>query len=130
MVKKLEGIGFHPQQFRFNVTKPDLTKFDKLLGLLSTESTTFEEQLVEATSALTLNDQTSKSLPAPTSAEQGNAATLPGTTTAASNLPADTPAAQDVLTRPLQGQEQMSTTTSDGPMTESTIKMENEWELV
>ncbi len=46
MVTQLEQNGFKPLQFKFSVVKPDLTKLDKLFGLLSSRTGTFDEQLV------------------------------------------------------------------------------------
>ena len=47
MVSELRQAGFSPMQFKFNASKPDLTKLDKLFGLLSSKTGTFEDQLTE-----------------------------------------------------------------------------------
>ena len=46
MVPKLKEIGANVMQFKFDPSRPDLTKLDNLFGLLSTESQdNFEEQV-------------------------------------------------------------------------------------
>jgi len=45
MVKSLENMGFEVLQFRLDGNRPDLTKLDTLLGLLSSESTDFPSQV-------------------------------------------------------------------------------------
>ncbi|KAK3576583.1 hypothetical protein CHS0354_011259 [Potamilus streckersoni] len=46
MVRPLKDEGFNPIQFKFEGHRPDLTKLDKLFGLLSAEHTSsFEEEL-------------------------------------------------------------------------------------
>lgn len=48
MVTKLQELGYHPLQFVFSRSRPDLTKLDKLFGLLSASDVlTFEEDLTE-----------------------------------------------------------------------------------
>ena len=47
MVAELRQAGFSPMQFKFNASKPDLTKLDKLFGLLSSRTGTFEDQLTK-----------------------------------------------------------------------------------
>lgn len=54
MASEMRAAGFQPLQFKFSTAKPDLTKFDKLLGLLSTDSGCFDNQLAEATAAIRL----------------------------------------------------------------------------
>jgi len=46
MVKSLENMGLDILQFRLDGTRPDLTKMDSLLGLLSSESSFFPTQVV------------------------------------------------------------------------------------
>ncbi|KAJ8319834.1 hypothetical protein KUTeg_001421 [Tegillarca granosa] len=45
MVSQLRNLGFSPLQFKFSNHRPDLTKLDNLFGLLSTETSTFEEEV-------------------------------------------------------------------------------------
>jgi len=45
MVRSLEHLGFDVLQFRLDGSRPDLTKMDTLLGLLSSESSYFPEQV-------------------------------------------------------------------------------------
>jgi len=45
MVKSLEHMGFEVLQFRLDGNRPDLTKLDTLLGLLSSESVDFPKQV-------------------------------------------------------------------------------------
>ena len=45
MVQELEQAGIEVMQFQFNVSMPDLTKVDTMLGLLSAESASFEDQV-------------------------------------------------------------------------------------
>jgi len=52
MVKSLENTGFDVLQFRLDGSRPDLTKMDTLLGLLSSESSFFPEQVVKLTEIL------------------------------------------------------------------------------
>ena len=49
MVNELHGEGIHDNliQFKLDQSRPDLTKLDKLFGLLSTETSDFEEQICE-----------------------------------------------------------------------------------
>jgi len=47
MVKALENMGIQVLQFRLDGKRPDLTKMDTLLGLLSSESSYFPEEVVE-----------------------------------------------------------------------------------
>lgn len=42
MVSELEGLGITPIQFKLDTSRPDLTKLDTLLGLLSAESSQFK----------------------------------------------------------------------------------------
>ena len=49
MVSELKDAGFSPIQFKFQATKPDLSKLDKLMGILSTHTASFEEQLDRVT---------------------------------------------------------------------------------
>ncbi len=44
MVRALESLGIVPLQFRLDARRPDLTKLDSLLGLLSAESNFFAIQ--------------------------------------------------------------------------------------
>ena len=53
MVTALKALGINPIQYRFDARRPDLTKFDGLLGLLSMES----EQFARDLEALTIVDQ-------------------------------------------------------------------------
>ena len=53
MVTELRQAGFSPMQFKFNASKPDLTKLDKLFGLLSSRTGSFEEQLTDLESRIT-----------------------------------------------------------------------------
>lgn len=52
MVESLKQAGFKPLQFKLDQTKPDLTKLDKLFGLMSSRCGTFEEQLLKAEQSL------------------------------------------------------------------------------
>lgn len=52
MVTELRQAGFSPIQFKFNAHKPDLTKLDKLFGLLSSKTGTFEDQLTDIESRI------------------------------------------------------------------------------
>ena len=45
MVKELKGLGMNPMQFVFNQARPDLTKLDNLLGLLSSSSVAFSDEV-------------------------------------------------------------------------------------
>eukprot|EP00005_Dracoamoeba_jomungandri_P001536 CAMPEP_0174262220 /NCGR_PEP_ID=MMETSP0439-20130205/12847_1 /TAXON_ID=0 /ORGANISM="Stereomyxa ramosa, Strain Chinc5" /LENGTH=725 /DNA_ID=CAMNT_0015346893 /DNA_START=48 /DNA_END=2225 /DNA_ORIENTATION=- len=45
MVRSLENLGIVPLQFRLDATRPDLTKVDTLLGLLSSEGNFFGVQV-------------------------------------------------------------------------------------
>ena len=45
MVKSLENLGIVPLQFRLDSHRPDLTKVDTLLGLLSSECSFFSIQV-------------------------------------------------------------------------------------
>lgn len=45
MVSKLAREGISVLQFKLDSTKPDLTKLDNLIGLISSESTDFEQQV-------------------------------------------------------------------------------------
>jgi hypothetical protein len=45
MVPKLEQVGFKPLRFVFDLFRPDLTKLDKLFGLLTTETSNFSDQV-------------------------------------------------------------------------------------
>jgi len=47
MVKSLENMGIEVLQFRLDGNRPDLTKMDTLLGLLSSESSFFGKQVKE-----------------------------------------------------------------------------------
>lgn len=45
MVRELKNKGFEPMQFKFHRQQPDLTKLDKLFGLMSSETATFDEEV-------------------------------------------------------------------------------------
>lgn len=45
MVSDLRAYNFSPLQFKLDGRRPDLTKLDKLFGLLSAESKTFEQDV-------------------------------------------------------------------------------------
>ena len=47
MMRELEQVGVteNVMQFKFNRTRPDLTKLDMLFGLLFTETENFEQQV-------------------------------------------------------------------------------------
>lgn len=45
MVRELKNKGFEPLQFKFHREQPDLTKLDKLFGLMSTETATFDQEI-------------------------------------------------------------------------------------
>ena len=47
MVSKLKNKSFNPLQFKLNGSRPDLTKLDKLFGMLNAESSTFGDELTE-----------------------------------------------------------------------------------
>ena len=46
MATELRADGFDPLQFKFCAAKPDLTKLDKLFGLLSAKTGSFSDQLI------------------------------------------------------------------------------------
>lgn len=46
MVSELKGLGFDPLQFQLEGSRPDLSKLDNLFGLLSSDSATFDEELL------------------------------------------------------------------------------------
>ena len=46
MVKELKSLGMNPMQFVFNQARPDLTKLDNLLGLLSSSSVAFNDEVM------------------------------------------------------------------------------------
>jgi hypothetical protein len=52
MVTALENFGFKVLQFRLDGTRPDLTKLDTLLGLLSSESSHFPVRVLELANAM------------------------------------------------------------------------------
>ncbi len=52
MATQLRQAGFSPVQFKFSAQKPDLTKLDKLFGLLSSRTGSFEEQLKDLESRI------------------------------------------------------------------------------
>ena len=45
MVRQLEGEGFKPLVFKLDGSRPDLTKLDKLFGLLSSGTSTFTDEV-------------------------------------------------------------------------------------
>ena len=45
MVRELDREGIKYMQFKFSQSMPDLTKLDTMLGLLSAESASFEDQV-------------------------------------------------------------------------------------
>jgi len=47
MLPKLEARGFKPLRFVFDLNRPDLTKLDKLFGMLATGATGFNEEIAE-----------------------------------------------------------------------------------
>lgn len=47
MVPKLEELGFKPLRFVFDLRRPDLTKLDKLFGMLATGSSGFNDEITE-----------------------------------------------------------------------------------
>lgn len=47
MVPKLENLGFKPLRFVFDLTRPDLTKLDKLFGMLATGTSNFDDEIAE-----------------------------------------------------------------------------------
>ncbi|XP_066264746.1 uncharacterized protein [Branchiostoma lanceolatum] len=53
MVNALKLQGFDPLQFKLDSSRPDLTKLDNLLGLLSMGSKSFDEQVTEMEELLT-----------------------------------------------------------------------------
>eukprot|EP00164_Ancoracysta_twista_P002182 GFYU01002880.1.p1 GENE.GFYU01002880.1~~GFYU01002880.1.p1 ORF type:complete len:725 (+),score=270.48 GFYU01002880.1:89-2263(+) len=62
MYTALEKVGVQAMQFRLDGNKPDLTKLDTLLGLLSAESADFDEQvLAKETEKLTVSSNESQS---------------------------------------------------------------------
>ena len=52
MVSKLNKMGYEPLQFKFHQSAPDLTKLDSLFGLLSAESSSFDDQLNDVEKAI------------------------------------------------------------------------------
>ncbi|XP_078618031.1 uncharacterized protein LOC144885788 [Branchiostoma floridae x Branchiostoma japonicum] len=53
MVNELKNQGLDPLQFKLDSSRPDLTKLDNLLGLLSMESKSFDEEVTEMEEVLT-----------------------------------------------------------------------------
>jgi hypothetical protein len=47
MVPKLEELGFKPLRFVFDLNRPDLTKLDKLFGMLATGTSSFNDEIAE-----------------------------------------------------------------------------------
>lgn len=47
MVPKLEELGFKPLRFVFDLSRPDLTKLDKLFGMLATGTSGFDDEIAE-----------------------------------------------------------------------------------
>ena len=47
MVSQLETEGFKPLVFKLDGSRPDLTKLDKLFGLLSSDTSTFTDEVSE-----------------------------------------------------------------------------------
>jgi len=45
MVQELRELGIAPLQYKFDKNRPDLSKIDHLFGLLSTETTSFDEEV-------------------------------------------------------------------------------------
>ena len=45
MVRQLEAEGFKPLVFKLDGSRPDLTKLDKLFGLLSSDSSSFADEV-------------------------------------------------------------------------------------
>ena len=45
MVKELKNLNIFPMQFVFSQARPDLTKLDSLLGLLSSSSSAFNDEV-------------------------------------------------------------------------------------
>ena len=45
MVNELRAAGYEPQQFKLDQSRPDLNKLDTLFGLLSSETSSFQEQV-------------------------------------------------------------------------------------
>ena len=45
MVNELRAAGYEPQQFKLDQSRPDLDKLDTLFGLLSSETSSFQEQV-------------------------------------------------------------------------------------
>ncbi|KAL3857791.1 hypothetical protein ACJMK2_012426 [Sinanodonta woodiana] len=60
MVTLLKNEGFKPLQFKFEGNRPDLTKLDKLFGLLSAEHTSFEDELKQMEAEIKLKGLTQK----------------------------------------------------------------------
>lgn len=47
MVPNLEALGFKPLRFVFDLNRPDLTKLDKLFGMLATGTSTFDDEIAQ-----------------------------------------------------------------------------------
>ena len=55
MVSELETEGFKPLVFKLDGSRPDLTKLDKLFGLLSSGTSAFVDEVTEMESKIRLD---------------------------------------------------------------------------
>lgn len=54
MVETLRSLGFRPLQFKFDGTRPDLSKLDNLFALQSTETTIFQDDVEKLEKRMTV----------------------------------------------------------------------------
>lgn len=54
MVESLHALGFCPLQFKFDGTRPDLSKLDNLFALQSTETTIFQDDVEKLEKRMTV----------------------------------------------------------------------------
>lgn len=55
MVPKLQDLGFKPLRFVFDLNRPDLTKLDKLFGMLATGTSNFDDEISELENVIKTN---------------------------------------------------------------------------
>lgn len=54
MVETLRSLGFRPLQFKFDGTRPDLSKLDNLFALQSTETSIFQDDVEKLEKRMTV----------------------------------------------------------------------------
>lgn len=54
MVESLHALGFCPLQFKFDGTRPDLSKLDNLFALQSTETSIFQDDVEKLEKRMTV----------------------------------------------------------------------------